>query len=236
MYDLLKKARDGSRESLEILTQKNAGLVYSIASRFDGRGYDIEDLRQIGMMGLIKAVRRFDTSYNVKFSTYAVPVIAGEIKRFLRDDGIIKVSRRYKELSMAAKAAAKELGSSFMREPTLKEIADKLGVDIYTLTEATEACMPCDSIYRTVSSEGGEVLLMDKLMGDDDSSLADRAALRYAMQSLDERSRSVIAYRYFMDETQTNVAMRLGISQVQVSRIEKKALCALKGMLNSEFG
>ncbi len=232
MYELLKEAQNGNEESMNLLTSKNAGLVYSVASRFENRGYEAEDLHQIGMIGLIKAIRRFDTSYEVKFSTYAVPLIAGEIRRFLRDDGIVKVSRTYKELSSAAAAVSAQLSTELMRDPTLTEIAQRMDVDLYTLTEAVTACSPCDSIYRTVSDEGkGEVLLLDTLKQDEETCRDDIIALNCAVQKLDKRMREVIAYRYFMDETQTSVAKKLGISQVQVSRIEKKALSVLKGML-----
>ena len=232
MYELLKKAGSGDTESLKILTEKNAPLVYSVASRFENRGYEADDLHQIGMIGLIKAIRRFDTSYDVKFSTYAVPLIAGEIRRFLRDDGIIKVSRRYKELSSAANSISRELSALLGREPTLGEIADKLGVDTCTLTEALNACNPCDSLDRNVSEDGkGELLLLDTISEDKTLSQDDRIALNCALSQLGSRERAVIAYRYFMDETQVNVAKRLGVSQVQVSRIEKKALAMLKEML-----
>ncbi len=235
MYELLKEAKTGDKKALEELTRKNAGLVHSIAVRFENRGCDLEDLRQIGMIGLVKAIRRFDESYDVMFSTYAVPVITGEIKRFLRDDGMVKVSRRYKELSMAAASASRELSAIYMREPTLAEIADKLGVDIYTLTEATEACSPCDSIYRPVNnSDKSEMYLMDVLKDECDLISVDKISLSDAISRLNERERFVVAYRYFMYETQANVAKRLGISQVQVSRIEKKALINLKEMLRYE--
>ena len=234
MYELLKKASCGHMESLKILTQKNAGLVYSVASRFENRGCETEDLHQIGMIGLIKAIRRFDASYSVKFSTYAVPLIAGEIRRFLRDDGIIKVSRRYKELVTAANQLSRELSADLMREPTLSEIAERLGVDTYSLTEAYNACAPCDSLYRSLSEEGkGELLLLDTVTEEKTLSDDDRIALNCALSKLGSREREVIAYRYFLDETQVSVAKRLGISQVQISRIEKKALDALKGLLHS---
>ncbi len=232
MYELLKKAGHGDRESLDILTRKNSGLVYSVASRFEGRGYDSEDLQQIGMIGLIKAIRRFDASYDVKFSTYAVPLIAGEIRRFLRDDGIIKVSRRYKELVTAANQASRELSTLLLREPTIGEIAEKLGVDTYILTEALNSANPCDSLDRSVSEDGkGDLLLLDTISEDKPFSEDDRIALNCALSHLGSRERTVIAYRYFMDETQVTVAKRLGISQVQVSRIEKKALTLLKEIL-----
>lgn len=215
--------------SLEQMVKENSGLVWSIVKRFIPRGYDADDLYQIGCIGLIKAVRRFDPAYKVQFSTYAVPLITGEIKRFLRDDGMVKVSRRYKEINAGAMAVKAKLEAMLSREPTVGEIAEVLGISIFDLTEAMEACLPCDSIYRTVSEEGkGETYLLDKLSSGGYSSMADRASLKCALDNLEERDRAVIAYRYFMDETQAKVASRLGISQVQISRIEKRVLSQLK--------
>ncbi len=232
MYKLISEAKMGNTKSMEEITRNNEGLVWSIVKRFAGRGYEAEDLYQIGMIGLIKAVRRFDTSYDVRFSTYAVPVITGEIKRFLRDDGLIKVSRRYKELYAKAVAVEKRLSQEDMSPPSIGRIAEELGVDIYTLTEAIESAAAPDSIYKTISEEGkGEMFLIDKLKGDS-GNFFDSVSLNMALSRLTPKEKSVIAYRYFMDETQVTVAKRLGISQVQVSRIEKKALTALKGLLN----
>ena len=232
MTDLISLAKDGCSESLEQIAVKNSGLVWSIVKRFAGRGYDADDLYQLGMIGLIKAVRRFDSSYNVRFSTYAVPVIVGEIKRFLRDDGMVKVSRHYKELACKAAAVSARLEEEYMRTPLSSEIAQEMGIDVYTLTEALCACAPCDSIHRTVSEEGkGEVLLVDVLKGEDADVICDRAALKIAISSLGKRERTIVIYRYYAGETQAAVAGRLGISQVQVSRLEKKALCHLKEKL-----
>ena len=232
MYSLIKEAQNGSREAMDSIIRDNGGLVRSIVTRFLGRGYDAEDLCQIGMIGLVKAVRRFDTSYDVKFSTYAVPLITGEIKRFLRDDGLIKVSRRYKEIALKARLETESYIKESGREPTIGELADALEVDVYTLTEAMESVRECESIYRTVAEEGrGEMYLIDKLSGEESLTVTDRISLNFAVAALDKHQRQIIAYRYFMDETQTTVAKRLGISQVQVSRIEKKALCALREKL-----
>jgi len=232
VYSLIQEAQEGNRDAMDSIIRDNGGLVRSIVTRFLGRGYDAEDLCQIGMIGLVKAVRRFDTSYDVKFSTYAVPLITGEIKRFLRDDGLIKVSRRYKEISLSARLETERYMKVNGREPTVGELADILSIDVYTLTEAMESARECESIYRTVSEEGrGEMYLIDKLSGDETLTVTDRISLNFAVSALDKRQRQIIAYRYFMDETQTTVAKRLGISQVQVSRIEKKALCALRDKL-----
>lgn len=236
MKELINSAANGNENSMALIVERNAPLVYSVAKRFAGRGCDIEDLRQIGMIGLIKAVRKFDMSYNVCFSTYAVPLIMGEIKRFLRDDGIVKVSRRYKELCAGARKVSRELSARFLREPTLGEIARELGVDSFTLADALESEYPPDSLSRPVSGEDkGESCLRDCLAGSDDSKLVDNVAVRLALSKLDDRSRKVVVCRYFMDETQQNVAKKLGISQVQVSRIEKRAISALRGMLTDGF-
>ena len=232
MNSIIESAKSGDKDSLEKAVKENSGLVWSIVRRFIHRGYDADDLYQIGSMGLVKAIRRFDPSYGVKFSTYAVPLITGEINRFLRDDGMIKVSRQYKEINNGALSVKARLEAELMREPTVGEIAGELGISVFELTEAMEACVPCDSIYRTVSEEGkSEMYLLDKLLGGDDGSMADRASLKYAIDQLNEREKSIIAYRYFMDETQAKVASRLGISQVQISRIEKKILSQLRQKL-----
>ncbi len=229
-FNILKKARLGDKESLEIIVKENEGLIWSVVRRFLNRGYDAQDLFQIGNIGLIKAVRRFDTSYGVKFSTYAVPLIMGEIKRFLRDDGMIKVSRRYKELSVGAAAVREQLLKQLMREPTVGEIAGALDVEVSELTVSMEACANWSSIYQTVhEGDKNDVYLIDKLSADDnEGEMIDKVALRCAFDSLTEREQLIIKMRYFMDKTQCQVAQRLGISQVQVSRIEKKVLARLR--------
>ena len=237
MKAILELAAKGEPGALEQAVCANSPLVWSIVRRFMPRGYDGDDLYQLGCIGLIKAIRRFDPDYGVQFSTYAVPLITGEIRRFMRDDGMIKVSRHYKEISAGASAARAAFEAKHMREPSLSELAEEMSIDVYELTEALEACTTWDSIYRTVSSEGsGEVYLLDKLLGGDDSSMAERAALKCALDALSERERTLITCRYFMDETQAKVAKRLGISQVQVSRIEKKVLAALRKALAASEG
>lgn len=229
IFDLIARAKSGDKDAMEEIVRSNSGLVHCVVKRFLGRGYDMEDLFQIGTIGLIKSVQKFDMSYNVKFSTYAVPLITGEIRRFLRDDGIIKVSRQYKELAAKAQAVSNKLSIEYAREPTIGEIAEFLGVDVYSLTEAMEACRECDSLYKTVSHDGkNEMYLLDKLLGETDTAINDTLALKCALDTLEKRDRDIIAYRYFMDETQSKVASRLGISQVQVSRKEKKILEILR--------
>lgn len=222
-------AQNGGKDALEKLVTENTPLVWSIVRRFCGRGCEAEDLFQIGCIGLIKAIRRFDTGYDVRFSTYAVPLIMGEIKRFLRDDGIIKVSRRYKELSACASAARAKLASRLNREPTVSEIAAEVGADAEELSCALEACSPCDSIYKTASDgEKKEMYLLDKLACGDDGKTLEKLDLSLAVENLTERERLIVKMRFFMDKTQCQVAKRLGISQVQVSRIEKKLLMRLR--------
>ena len=224
---------ENSESSLDETVRANSGLVWSVVRRFALRGYEQDDLYQIGCMGLIKAAKRFDKSYGVQFSTYAVPLITGEIKRFLRDDGPVKVSRHYKEISIKASAVRAKLEKLHMREPSISEIASELGIDVFELTEAMEACMPCDYIYRTVSDNGrNEMYLIDKLFNQSEISMSDKAALSCALDSLTEREKAIITYRYFMDETQAKVAKRLGISQVQISRLEKKILAHLREKLS----
>lgn len=236
MYNIIERAKNGDHSSLDEAVRMNSGLVWSVVRRIPKGRYEDEDLYQIGVIGLIKAIRRFDPSYKVKFSTYAVPLIAGEIKRFLRDDGIIKVSRRYKEIAYQASAVSKRLAEVIHREPTISEIASEMDTDVYTLSEALEACAPCDSIYRTYSDDGhSEMYLLDKISGDDGSSLFDKTSLKCALATLGNRERTIIICRYFLDETQSKVAQRLGISQVQVSRIEKKVIGYLRENL-SECG
>lgn len=228
-FNILKLAKEGDSLALETIVKENSGLVWSIVRRFTGRGYDSEDLFQTGNIGLIKAIRKFDISYGVKFSTYAVPLIMGEIKRFLRDDGMIKVSRKYKEIAIKAAAVREKLTKDNMSEPTLGEIAKELMIDTSELIVAMEACSDWDSIYKTVcEGDKNDVYLIDKLSNDDNCKMIDDLSIRCAFETLNEREKIIIQMRYFMDKTQTQVAKRLGISQVQVSRIEKKILSNLK--------
>lgn len=229
-YNILRKAKDGDKVLLEAIVKQNEGLVWSVVRRFLNRGYDAEDLFQIGNIGLIKAVKKFDTGYGVKFSTYAVPLIMGEIKRFLRDDGMIKVSRRYKEISYRAASSRERLLTELMREPTLNEIAEDLGVSAEEITISQEACSSWDSIYKTVcEGDKNDVYLIDTIANSDDEiKMIENVSLKCAFDSLTDREKLIIKMRYFMDKTQSQVASRLGISQVQVSRIEKKVLLRLK--------
>lgn len=234
MYDnseLIEKSKNGDRAAREKLIEANLGLVHSVVKKFLGRGYDAEDIFQIGCIGIIKAADKFEPSYGVKFSTYAVPMIMGEIKRFMRDDGLIKVSRRLKETASKACGAKERLEKKLGREPTVSEIAVDLGEDIENVVMALEAATPAESLNKTVySGDRGEIYLIDKLADENgnEDELVDRIALTTAISRLDERDRRIIALRYYKGKTQREISSALGISQVQVSRIEKRILGELK--------
>jgi len=224
---LLQMAKDGDKCAEAFIVENNVGLVRSVARRFAGRGVDREDLFQIGCIGLIKAVQKFDASFNVMFSTYAVPMIMGEIKRFIRDDGLIKVSRSLKELTARAMGAKERLQKRLGREPTVKEIAADLGVSCEELAVALESGIAPESIYG-----GGDdtASLIDKIESplDHEGDVLNRMVVNDALGTLPPRERQIIVLRYFKRKTQSQIAETLGISQVQVSRIEKKVLLELR--------
>ena len=222
--ELICRAQSGDREAMERLVISNRGLIHNAVGRFRERG-ESEDLFQLGAIGLMKAVRRFDLSYGVEFSTYAVPMIIGEIRRFLRDDGIIKVSRSYKELARRAYALMEKNG-----EMSVGELAQKLEVSPGELTEAMEAVRRPDSIDRSISdSEGKPIALMDIVPGEDrEEEILTRICLKQAIMDLPSRDRTIIVMRYFGNKTQSEVARSLGLSQVQISRLEKKILERIK--------
>ena len=223
---LIRRAQAGERESREVLIEQNLGLVHHIVKRFLNRGYEAEDLFQIGVIGLIKAIDKFDTGYEVKFSTYAVPLITGEIKRFIRDDGLVKVSRTLKENGSRVKYARERLLKSLGREPTLEEVAIEAALTTEEVILAMEAGARVESIYQSVyQSDGNEIYLVDQLA---DEKRLDRLLVKQLLKSLPEMERTLITLRYFRDKTQTEVAGLLGISQVQVSRMEKKILLGLR--------
>lgn len=225
--DLIQLARDGNKEALDRLIQMNLPLVSSISKKFLNRGYDYEDIFQIGSIGLVKAVNNFDSKFNVKFSTYAVPMIIGEIKRFLRDDGIIKVSRNIKNIARKLHYDKEALTRKLDRVPTVEELSEFSGINKEEIIMATESVYGLQYLYDTIhQDDGSPVLLIDKLSenADEDGELVDKLALKEALKNLDVKSRQIIMLRYFKDKTQIQVAKMLGISQVQVSRIEKKVL------------
>lgn len=227
-FESLKKRADcGEQEALEQIFENNVGLVRSIVKRFSGRGTEPEDLFQIGSMGLVKAIKKFDLSYNVKFSTYAVPMIMGEIKRFLRDDGIIKVSRSLKELSMKAASVKENLTRELGYEPTVKEIAERVGVSPEELSCAIEAAAKPESIYSVGDNGSNESMaLIDKLEAPEDieKNITDKLLIDKMLSEYPEREQKILKLRYYMGKTQSEIAEKLGISQVQVSRIEKRLL------------
>ncbi len=224
---LIRKSHDGDKEAREQLVEENVGLVWCVVKRFCGRGTEAEDLFQIGSIGLLKAIDKFDLSYDVKFSTYAVPMISGEIKRFLRDDGMIKVSRSLKELSYRSIRAREKLTDRLGREPTLEEMSAELGVDKEEIVQAMEAGGEVESLYRPIhQKEGSEIRLLDRLEEKDqrEEKILDRMVLRQMLETLDSRERQLIYLRYFADKTQADVGKIMGISQVQVSRMEKRII------------
>ncbi|MCU6746291.1 MULTISPECIES: RNA polymerase sporulation sigma factor SigF [Lachnospiraceae] len=224
---LIKKSHDGDKNARERLVEENIGLVWCVVKRFYGRGTETEDLFQIGSIGLLKAIDKFDLSYDVKFSTYAVPMISGEIKRFLRDDGMIKVSRSLKELSYKSFQVREELTVQLGREPTLEELADKMQVEKEEIVQAMEAGCEVESLYRTVyQKEGSEIRLLDKLEEKEqkEEKILDTMLLKQLLETLESQERQLIYLRYFADKTQAEVGKILGISQVQVSRMEKKIM------------
>ena len=241
--ELILKAHNGDKAARDRLVMENMGLVYSVSRRFIGRGCELEDINQIGTIGLIKAIDKFDDSFDVKFSTYAVPMIAGEIKRFLRDDGMLKVSRSLKENGYRIKRASDELVSKNGREATIEELAAATELSVEDVVMALEANTDVESIYRTIyQNDGNEIYLVDKLSVGETASAKDGFAgaqerllnsmvLEQLMVELDETERKLIMLRYFREMTQTQVADELGISQVQVSRLEKKILKKLRGFI-----
>lgn len=228
---LIARSQAGDKEAREVLIEKNLGLVHHIVKRFLGRGYEAEDLFQIGSIGLMKAIDKFDLSFDVKFSTYAVPMISGEIKRFLRDDGMVKVSRSLKENGWKAKQAAERISYTKGREATLEEIAEETGLSREDIVMALEANVEVESIYKSVyQSDGNEIYLVDRIpeKKDDNEKLLNHMLLEQLIGELGEEERTLIMLRYFQDKTQVEVAKRLGISQVQVSRMEKKILIRMR--------
>lgn len=229
--ELIRMAREGDKSARDQVIQNNMGLVYSIVSRYMGRGYDSEELSQIGAIGLIKAVDKFDLGFDVKFSTYAVPLISGEIKRFLRDDGMVKVSRSLKENGWKIKKAADRLSQELNREPSLEELAAATEIPAEDIVLALEANSEVESINKPISfADGREVSLEEKLpeRTDWNEELLNRLLVEQLLGLLDEKERELIRMRYYEDRTQREVAEQLGISQVQVSRMEKKILLNLR--------
>lgn len=232
---LIRMAHDGDKEARESLVMNNVGLVWSIVRHFSGRGYDLEDLFQIGSIGLLKAIDKFNLDFDVKFSTYAVPMITGEIKRFLRDDGMIKVSRSIKELGMRVRSARERMSYELGREPNLEELAAAVGASREEVAASMEAAAEVESIYKAVGNGDDQNLcLLDKIQDEDEAEerLMNQMVLKELLLKLSEKDREIIIRRYYDNQTQSQIAADLNISQVQVSRLEKKILRQMREYLN----
>ncbi|MCD8083794.1 MAG: SigB/SigF/SigG family RNA polymerase sigma factor [Clostridiales bacterium] len=234
---LLRRAGDGDPAARDELVIRNVGLVWSIVRRFEKRGYEPEDLFQIGCIGLIKAIDRFDMNFEVRFSTYAVPMITGEIRRFLRDDGMIRVSRSVREMAVRVSAARQKLTGSLLREPTLTEIAREVGVSCEAVTASMEAAADVESLDQPISGAGDQnLLLLDRLPDENDAQegMLNRMLITQLMNALPDPEREIIVRRYFENQTQMRIAADLGISQVQVSRLEKRILRRMRELMGNE--
>lgn len=232
--DLILRAQHGDEEAKNQLVNENMGLVWSLVRRFAGRGYELEDLFQIGSIGLLKSIDKFDLSFNVKFSTYAVPMIVGEIKRFLRDDGMLKVSRSLKETAYKARMVKEELLKEFNREPTIGEIAAGLDMEVEEVAYALESSSEVESLNSVIYQGDGKPITLSEKIDEAptvQSNLIDKIMLTELIERLLPIERELITMRYFEDRTQTEIAEALKISQVQVSRIEKRILKKMKLMM-----
>lgn len=231
---LILRAQQGDEGAKNQIVQENIGLVWSLVRRFSGRGYELEDLFQIGSIGLLKSVDKFDLSFNVKFSTYAVPMIVGEIKRFLRDDGMLKVSRSLKETAYKARVTKEELVREFNREPTISEIAAGLDMEVEEVVYALESSAEVESLNAIIYQGDGKPITLSEKIDETpalQNNLVDKLMLAELIERLLPIEREIITMRYFEDRTQTEIAEALEISQVQVSRIEKRILKKMKLMI-----
>lgn len=230
LEELIARSQAGDREATELLVTENSGLIWSVAKRFLGRGAEPEDLYQLGCLGFLKAVEGFDLTFGTQFSTYAVPKISGEIRRFLRDDGAVKVSRSLKERAVTIKAARTLLSQAFGREPTLFELANQTGFSPEDIALAESATASIESINQPAGEDG---FSLENILTDTESEekFLEKISLRQAIECLPEREGLVIRLRYFHGLTQQRVSLVLNVSQVQVSRIEKKALQRLRASL-----
>ena len=229
--NLIQRAHEGDKAARDKLVVENMGLIWSIVRRFDRRGYEMEDLFQIGSIGLMKAVDHFDLSLGLKFSTYAVPMIQGEIKRFLRDDGMIKVSRSLKELGIRVNGVRQELNGKLGRDPTIDEIAQRLGESREQIAASIESAAEVESLYRPINySDEPGMCLMDRIPEESETQekLLNKMTLKKLVSELESRDKDIILRRYYYNQTQSQVAKDLNISQVQVSRLEKKILKSMR--------
>lgn len=231
--ELLLRAQEGDTEAEQLLVEQNLGLVRAVVRRYAGRGTEYDDLFQLGSMGLVKAIKNFDFSYDVRFSTYAVPLIAGEIKRFLRDDGMVKVSRALKELAVKAVAAGERISSRTGREAGVVEIANALGVSAEDVAAALDANRPALSLNECVGEDEGATRMDFLADGASESGTVNRILAQELLRGLDVAERRLIVLRYFEDKTQTEIAGLMGVSQVQVSRLESRIIKKLRLMAES---
>ena len=231
--ELIELAHLGNKEARDFLVLQNMGLVYSVAKRFFNRGYDMEDITQIGTIGLIKAIDKFDLSQPVMFSTYAVPMISGEIKRFIRDDGMIKISRSIKENGWKIRQASETIMQKYGRDATIEELAEITGISKEDIVMALDASKEVESIYQTAyQGDGTTVFIVDKLAATtqvaQNDGVINKMMIKQLIDNLSDMERDIIRMRYYEDKTQNQVAQALGISQVQVSRMEKKILFRMR--------
>lgn len=227
---LIRRAQGGEEAACETLLRENSGLIWSIVRRYAGRGVELDDLYQLGSLGFLKAVQGFDCDYGTRFSTYAVPKISGEIRRFLRDDGVVKVSRTIKSLAIRVSAAREQLAMQTGREPTLSELSQCLGVSPEEIAACEGALRPADSFQREIGDDGAT---LEQLIGDDgmEEKVLESVLLRDSIHRLSGKEQKVILLRYFRGQTQQQCAAVLGISQVQVSRLERRAIERMRAMM-----
>ena len=233
LYDDIRLAQRGDRAQAGRIIEENAGLVWSVGRRFTGRGVDAEDLFQLGCVGLLKAIDGFDESFGTRFSTYAVPKISGEIRRFLRDDGTVKVSRSVKEQAAQIRAARAALEQKIGHEPTLSELERETGISVENIVFAETAVGPAESLQRESGEDG---FSLELILGDygAEEKMLEHVALRSAIDMLPEREKQVVALRFFHGMTQQNCARVLHVSQVQVSRLERRAIEGLRDLLKEQ--
>lgn len=230
--ELLRRVKGGDKIARDELINGNLRLVLSVIQRFTGRGENLDDLFQIGCIGLIKSIDNFDISQNVKFSTYAVPMIIGEVRRYLRDNNAIRVSRSIKDTAYHAMQTKEQLTAEFDREPTVSEIADRMGIEKADVVIALESIVDPISLYEPVYSDGGDTIFVLDQVGDknDDRNWTDEISFKEEIKKLSDRERLILSLRYIKGKTQMEVSSQIGISQAQVSRLEKGAICKIKGI------
>lgn len=236
VYQLIQQAQSGKQQAKEKLISENTGLIWSIVKRFQGRGYDLEDLYQIGAIGLLKCIEKFDVTMNLKFSTYAVPMIIGEIRRYLRDNNSLRVSRSLRDTAYKVLQMKDQLSIELQRDPTNEEIAKAIGVEPIYVVLSVEAISDPVSIFSPIYNDGGDTIhLIDQIKDDSitDEKWSAKLMLEEGFKRLGRREKRIIHDRYFMGKTQMEIAAEIGISQAQVSRLEKNALHTMEEMMKS---